>query len=76
MPASPVAAETVRDGATTGLKTAFGTLLINPSSGQWTLKDKGGKVLIARTNFGQRDVTTDPANPSLDVTVGNEGEAN
>ena len=46
---------TVQPGGFVGIKTAAGSLLVNPATGKWMLKNPNGKVLIPPATLGQLD---------------------
>jgi alpha-glucosidase len=46
---------TVEPGNFIGIKTAAGSLLVNPVAGKWMLEDPSGKVLIPPAALGQLD---------------------
>jgi alpha-glucosidase len=48
----PVAWEQVQQGGYLGIKTAAGELLVDPDTGEWTLKDAKGHTLIPASKIG------------------------
>ena len=46
---------TVQPGGFVGIKTAAGSLLVNPATGKWMLEDPSGKVLIPPATLGRLD---------------------
>jgi alpha-glucosidase len=46
---------TVQPGGFVGIKTAAGSLLVNPATGKWMLEDPSGKVLIPPATLGKLD---------------------
>lgn len=60
---SDTGSRNVNENGWTGVKSAAGELLIDPTSGRWTLRDPAGKTLIPPESLGQltaNDQTTAP----------------
>ena len=49
---NPVAWQMAKHRRMIGVRTASGELLMNPKSGEWTLENSHGKILIPKHNIG------------------------
>ena len=60
----------VRSGDFVGIKTSAGELLVNPASGQWTLKNLSGQTLIPASKIGGRIAGTNAGQIHVALSLG------
>ncbi|HEV2434437.1 MAG TPA: TIM-barrel domain-containing protein [Verrucomicrobiae bacterium] len=68
--ADAVAWQMVRQHGMVGIRTKAGELLISPRTGEWTLLNAGGKVLIPRHKLGGLNQGASPGNTNIILMLG------
>lgn len=53
-----------------GIKSAAGSLMINPENGEWLLQDTDGRVIIPRHKIGDVNQSLSTTNPQVQVMLG------
>ncbi|HLX96084.1 MAG TPA: TIM-barrel domain-containing protein [Verrucomicrobiae bacterium] len=68
--ADSVAWQVIKKHGMIGIRTQAGELLINPRTGEWTLRNAAGEVLIPRHEIGGLNQATSPENTNILIRVG------
>ena len=68
--ADSMAWQMVKKQGMVGVRTKAGELLINPRTGEWTLLNAAGKVLIPRHEIGGLNQETSLGNTNVDIMLG------
>ena len=68
--ADSVAWQMVRKRGMVGVRTKAGELLISPRTGEWTLRNAAGKVLIPRHELGGLNQESSPGNTNVIIMLG------